>query len=70
MDDRERYLFDLSGFLHIPGLLSTNEAQRLYEAAVELEEHALACRHESPPNGGRCGGMSIGKISNMPISRR
>ena len=48
MDDRERYLFDLSGFLHIPGLLSASEARRLYEAAVELEEHALACRHDSP----------------------
>ena len=41
MDDCERYLFDLSGFLHIPGLLSATEAQRLYEAAVELEAHAL-----------------------------
>ncbi len=48
MDDCERYLFDLSGFLHIPGLLSATEAQRLYEAAVELEEHALACQHDSP----------------------
>ena len=47
MDDCERYLFDLSGFLHIPGLLSATEAQRLYEVAVELEEHALACQHDS-----------------------
>ena len=48
MDDCERYLFDLSGFLHIPGLLWATEAQRLYEAAVELEEHALSCQHDSP----------------------
>ena len=48
MDDCERYLFDLSGFLHIPGLLSATEAQRLHEAAVELEAHALACQHDSP----------------------
>lgn len=48
MTDCERYLFDLQGFLHVPGLLSPNEVECLYAAAVELEQHAMACQCDSP----------------------
>lgn len=44
MNDTERYLFDLQGYLHLPGFLSTDVAARLHRAAVELEENALAAR--------------------------
>ena len=48
MNESERYLFDLQGFIHIPALLSPNEAKRLHMAAIELEQHALTCRNNSP----------------------
>ncbi len=48
MDDRERYLFDLQGYIYIPGLLSSAECMALCAAAKEAEQHALACRDESP----------------------
>ncbi len=48
MNDSENYLLNLQGFLHIPELLLPDEAHRLFSAATELEEHALACQHCSP----------------------
>ena len=47
MNESERYLFDLQGFLYIPSLLSSDEAARLHVAALELEQHALSCRNNS-----------------------
>jgi hypothetical protein len=48
MNDFERYLFDLQGYLHIPGLISANVARRLHSAALELERHAVSCQANSP----------------------
>ena len=48
MNDAERYLIDLQGYLHIPGLLTPDQAQQLLAAAIALEQHALACRENSP----------------------
>ena len=47
MNPTQRYLFDLQGFLHLPGLLTRDETQRLLTATKQLEEDALACRAES-----------------------
>jgi hypothetical protein len=43
MNDTERYLFDVQGYLHIPGLLTQDETARLHDAARCLEHSALAC---------------------------
>ncbi|MBA3685314.1 MAG: phytanoyl-CoA dioxygenase family protein [Planctomycetes bacterium] len=37
MDDRQRYLFDLNGFLHIPALLASDQASALLAASERLE---------------------------------
>src|SRR5262249_8365571 len=42
-NDTERYLFDLSGYVTIPGLLDAGEAAVLLQACRDLEEDALAC---------------------------
>jgi hypothetical protein len=47
MNATERYLFDLQGYLHIPSMLSADEAGRLLTACHELEKDALACRDRS-----------------------
>lgn len=46
MNDSERYLFDLQGYVHIPQLLSPEEAQVLYAAAQSLVRDAEACRDQ------------------------
>lgn len=48
MTEMQRYLFDLQGFLHVPGLLTGDETRRTLEATRELEAHALGCRERSP----------------------
>lgn len=39
MDDRERYHFDLNGYLHVKGLLSAQEVAQALSAADKLERH-------------------------------
>src|SRR5690349_3264192 len=48
MTETQRYLFDLHGFLHLPALLTSDEASRLLTATRAAEAHALACRESSP----------------------
>lgn len=48
MTETQRYLFDLQGYIHIPGLLTPLETASLLAATKELEAHALACRDNSP----------------------
>ena len=41
MSDREKYLFDLQGFIVVKGLLSTDEVKRLNEAVdANLDKHS------------------------------
>lgn len=48
MNQIEKYEFDRQGFLTLPGLLATEEVDRLARAMDALEDHAL--RHvDSPP---------------------
>lgn len=47
MNDTEHYLFDLQGYLHIPGMLTADEAGRMLTASRALEQDALACRDTS-----------------------
>ncbi len=47
MNDSERYRFDIQGFLHIPNMLSDEEAARLLTACRELEKDALACQESA-----------------------
>ena len=68
MDDCERYLFDLSGFLHIPGLLSATEASGSMKRRLSLRHMRLPA-NTIFPDGGRSGDPSIGRINNMPILR-
>jgi hypothetical protein len=48
MNDTERYLFDLQGYLHIPGLLTPDQTQRACEAACALEHDARGCQTDAP----------------------
>ena len=47
MNEVERYLFDLQGYIHIPCMLTAEESRRLHRATMALEEDALASRDES-----------------------
>jgi hypothetical protein len=44
MNDTERYLFDLQGYVHLPGFLTEEATSTLYDAALALEQEALAAR--------------------------
>ena len=44
MNDTDRYLFDLQGYVHLPGLLTAETTATLYQAALALEQEALAAR--------------------------
>lgn len=48
MNDAERYLFDLYGYIHIPAMLTPHETQTLFEAAQALVHDAVACRDRTP----------------------
>ncbi|MCX5658211.1 MAG: phytanoyl-CoA dioxygenase family protein [Planctomycetota bacterium] len=48
MTPTQQYLFDLQGFLHLPGLLSPDEAGSLLDASQRLERDALACAATGP----------------------
>lgn len=48
MNATQQYLFDLQGYIHLPGLLSRDEAGQLHEASQRLERDALACAGTSP----------------------
>jgi len=45
MNDEERYLFDLNGYLVLPGVLGTAELSALHEA---VDRHASAIRERGP----------------------
>lgn len=47
MTETQRYLFDLQGFIHLPSLLTREEAGRLLTATKAVEAQALSCRESS-----------------------
>lgn len=48
MTETQRYLFDLQGYLHLPGLLDATTTRNLLAAAQALEAEALACQAGAP----------------------
>ena len=57
MSDREKYLFDLQGFIVVRGLLSTDEVKRLNEAVdANIDKHGEhTSRAVGPESGSRPG---------------
>jgi hypothetical protein len=47
MNDAERYVFDLYGYIHIPALLTPGETHSLYAAAQALVQDAQNCRNRT-----------------------
>lgn len=48
MNDTEKFLFDCHGFIHIPQFLPPQQVAPLLDACLQLEQHAIACQHNSP----------------------
>lgn len=48
MDDRERYHFDLNGYLHVKGVLSPAEVAQALSAMDGLEQHFVETAHAEP----------------------
>ncbi len=48
MDDRERYHFDLNGFLHVKGILSPQEVEQVLEAMEALEDRFVSSVNAHP----------------------
>jgi hypothetical protein len=48
MDDRERYHFDLNGYLHVKDVLSPQEVAQALSATDRLEQHFVETAHAEP----------------------